>query len=128
EAGGGGEGGWWGKMRRAEARRWGPSRSQMPTSPCSWLVTIRGVLAGQDGAVVFELGGRGSGGEPSENVLDGGPVDGVVHVARRVHVGRPQGPVPAGLRRRRGMGQARRHPPPPGGGPRQAVGVRRPPA
>ena len=60
-----------------------------------------GLLAGQDGAVVFELGGRGGGGDPGENVLDGGPVDGVIDVACRVDVGGPQRPVLAGLRTRR---------------------------
>ena len=49
-----------------------------------------GLLAGEDWPVVFQFGGRGRGGDPGQNVLDGGPMDGVVHVARRVNVGGPQ--------------------------------------
>ena len=73
-----------------------------------------GLLAGQDGAVVLEFGGRGGGGEPGQNVLDRGPVDGVVHVARRVDVGGPQRPGLARLPpwRPRARRRSRRERPP----------------
>src|SRR4249920_4270870 len=62
-----------------------------------------GLLAGHYRAVVLHPGGRWRTGGPGEDVLDDGPVDGVVHMTRRIDVRSPQRPGPAGPgpRRRR---------------------------